>query len=112
MIFFENSEKTFEANSAILQTETIFGRNYSVAVTVFPTESLDEVKEAFTNGGTWSIRTEEAEDSYADYAILCKMVDRCDGSVMVYMRRKTENEILEEENAALFFQLMTGEEFV
>ena len=47
----------------------------------------------------------------SDYCIAGDVVDTRDGNITVYMGKKTQVEILMEENAALLFENLTGEEF-
>lgn len=54
--------------------------------------------------------TVETRDLW-DYTIAGDVVDTRDGNVTVFMGRKTPMELLMEENAALLFENLTGEEF-
>ena len=42
---------------------------------------------------------------------MLEIIDHCNGEITVTMGKKTANELLEEENAQLMFELLTGEEF-
>lgn len=46
-----------------------------------------------------------------DYCLVLEITDYCNGKLRVTMGKKTANELLEEENAELMFELLTGEEF-
>lgn len=55
--------------------------------------------------------TEIQTRDLSDYCIAGDVVDTRDGNITVYMGKKTQVEILMEENAALLFENLTGEEF-
>lgn len=82
-----------------------------------------DVAASFTDGAQYSIRQyDHAEDgskleTYTDfdkseYSVAGEIVDHRDGRVSVYMSKPTEHELqiraLEEENAALLFENLTG----
>ena len=47
----------------------------------------------------------------SEYCKVLEIADHCNGEITVTMGKKTANELLEEENAQLMFELLTGEEF-
>ena len=55
--------------------------------------------------------TEIQTRDLSEYCIAGDVVDTRDGNITVYMGKKTQVEILMEENAALLFENLTGEEF-
>ena len=70
---------------------------FSFVETILPAEEGEEIREVEYDKSAFS-RLEE------------KVIHR-DGSVTVYLSKPTREELLEEENAALFFELMTGEKY-
>lgn len=78
------------------------------------------LKEKFTEGVQYSVvadeQTDDGENTQAeydksDYCLPIKFTDNCNGKFEVIMGKKTATELLEEENAQLMFELLTGEEF-
>ena len=53
----------------------------------------------------------EEEFSKDTFCVAGDIVDHRDGSFTVYMGEKTDEELLREENAALLYQMLVGEEF-
>lgn len=68
---------------------------YAVTETV-----VDENEQEVTN-----------EYDKTEYCKVLEIADHCNGEITVTMGKKTANELLEEENAQLMFELLTGEEF-
>lgn len=121
MIIFELSDVTLVENGVMQYREKINGIERSLAVVKVEDESTDAVKEAFLSGGIWSVKREITDEEgnvseqvypFEEHCVLCQIRDNIDGTMSVYMGKKTDNELLEEENAALLFQILTGEEFI
>ena len=81
-----------------------------------------EVFEKFINNAKYSIRQFDIDtdgkelETYTDYdwseySIAGDIVDHRDGRVTVYMRKPTQIELLETENAALLFENLTGQTY-
>lgn len=52
-----------------------------------------------------------AEYDKSEYCKVFEIADHCNGEITVTMGKKTATELLEEENAQLMFELLTGEEY-
>lgn len=81
-----------------------------------------EVFEKFINNAKYSIRQFDIDtdgkelETYTDYdwseySIAGDIIDHRDGRVTVYMRKPTQIELLERENAALLYENITGQVF-
>ena len=90
--------------------------------------TIDEIKAHFTDNAVFSIRQtetrknddgseydEDVDYPKTDFCILGDIVCHKDGKITVYMGKMTEHELevqaLEEENAELLFNNLTGEDF-
>lgn len=81
-----------------------------------------EVFEKFINNAKYSIRQFDIDtdgkelETYTDYdwseySIAGDIIDHRDGRITVYMRKPTQIELLETENAALLFENLTGQTY-
>lgn len=111
MIQFENGT-TFET----IGIQRIFSTQrgmHRTCLEITLTAEYAALVNAFVDGAIYSIVDDEGNVYPQDeFTVACDIVDKRDGTFVVYMGMKTDNERLEEENAVLFFQLMTGEAFV
>ena len=95
----------------------------SIKITGSPYETISGM---FLNGAVFSIMAYEeipnvsglpsreyeyVEYPKTDYIVAGDIIDHRDGTFTVLMGKKTALELLEEENAALLFENLTGEEF-
>ena len=108
-VTFTNTEATFETKGVLIREEYMHGTKRPVAIVTVDSDDFGAVKEAFTSGGAWFVTDKGEPDTYGAYNIVCRVADECNGSCTVWMGKKTQVEELEEENAALLFQLLTGE---
>lgn len=85
------------------------------------TASYAEVVGKFTDGAHYSIRQFDMDGGnqletyvdydWSDYSVAGDIIDHRDGRVTVYMRKPTQIELLERENAALLYENITGQVF-
>lgn len=89
-------------------------------------DSYENIKNSFIDGAEFSILIFEEllnisglptrEFDYVkydkfDYVVAGEIVDNRDGVFTIFMGKKTEIELIEEENAALLFEVLTSEVF-
>lgn len=70
----------------------------------------------FINNAKYRIREYDRESNYtdydwSDYSIAEDIIDHRNGNITVYMRKPTQLELLEAENAALLFENLTGQTY-
>lgn len=110
MIQFENGT-TFET----MEIQRIFSTQRGVHRTCLEIKLISDyatLVNAFVDDAVYSIVDDEGNIyPQNEFPVACDIVDKRDGTFVVYMGMKTDNELLEEENAELLFQLLTGEEF-
>lgn len=86
----------------VLETDYATARQLFVDGIVYAVSEIivDENEQEITN-----------EYDKSEYCKVLEIADHCNGEITVTMGKKTANELLEEENAQLMFELLTGEEF-
>lgn len=115
-ILLENGNK-YRLISAYGGQENISGEIRDVISLKIET-TYDVVKENFNNDMKYSIEQERLVensdgnetiiDSFdkSDWCLLCSIMDNIDGTITVKMGKKTNYELLEEENAELLYELI------
>lgn len=109
-------EKRLEVSGVYSQHYNTRGDVRPVLKIIISGASYASVASDFADGaGLTVIDTDEngveTEFSYNGYCVAGDIVDTRDGKIIVYMGKKTELEVLEEENARLLFENLTGEAF-
>ena len=71
---------------------------------------VKEIEQANEDGTVEIVQVNEKEEyNNSDYCIAGDIIDHRDGTLSVKMGKPTDVEVLEEENAALLFENLTGE---
>lgn len=125
---FDTGEYPIESEPNIFDKKSILNNVYREVLRITIINSTYElISQYFVNDAEYSIRqfdineeTGEELETYTDYdkfeyCLAGDIVDHRDGRFTVYMGKKTDYEIemdkLEEENAQLLFENLTGDEF-
>ena len=123
--FFDNS--FLECIAQPLSVKRMFrGQDRDCILIKFNNVSYEVLNEIFIDGLNFSIMAYEeisnvsglpsreyeyVEYPKTDYIVAGDIIDHRDGTFTALMGKKTALELLEEENAALLFENLTGEEF-
>lgn len=120
-----NNDKTFEATSFYQSSYNIKGVQRSTLFITIRNSTYAEVKENFANKieieevkTNKLLATDTSDTFYKEFSIVGEIRDNLDGTFTVLVGKKTPLEeaqervlALENENAELLFQNLTGEEF-
>ena len=101
------ASKTIELEMSHSEAEAIFvdGLAWSIVMDV-----VKEIEQANEDGTVEIVQVNEKEEyNNSDYCIAGDIIDHRDGTLSVKMGKPTDVEVLEEENAALLFENLTGE---
>jgi len=111
-----------ETEPPIITKQILFdgiNRDY-IRITVESTYA--EVSVKFINNAIYSIRQFDIDSNcneletftdydWSEYSVTGDIIDHRDGRITVYMRKPTQIELLETENAALLFENLTGQTY-
>lgn len=114
------------AGQPVSAKKTFRGQNRDCILIVLTNVSYEMIAEKFVDGVLFSVMAYEEipnvsglpsreydyiEYPKTDYIVAGDITDHRDGTFTALMGKKTALELLEEENAALLFENLTGEEF-
>ena len=126
---FNTAPYPIESEPCIFDKYVVLDQQYREVLRItIANATIDEIKAHFTDDAVFSIRqteTKKNEDGSeyeedvdypkTEFCILGDIVCHKNGNITVYMGKKTEHELevqaLEEENAQLLFDNLTGEDF-